>query len=272
MFARIPIAHMHGGELTLGSMDDSIRHSLTKLSHLHFVATDQYRQRVIQLGENPCSVWNVGACCVERINKLQYLSCGELSEKYNFDFSHPFFLFTYHAETLFNTTSNDIMNSMFQVIADFRDFNIIVTGTNADVGGDLIGRITHDFCSGNADRVLYRESLGQLDYLSAMRLSSLVIGNSSSGVIEAPILNIPSINIGDRQKGRFHPPSVINTPLNMTSIASAINFGLSSPFRNELSLVSHPFGNGTTSQKVVDVLSSCDLNKLLYKEFYDLKL
>ena len=270
MFARIPIAHVHGGELTEGLIDEAIRHSLTKLSHLHFVASDQYRKRVIQLGENPQYVWNSGATCVERINSLPFKDFHQLTKKYSFDFSHPFFLFTYHPETLSKHINSHSIYELLEILAAFDDFNIVITGTNADVGGVSICSVINEFCGTNCTRIFYRESLGQIDYLSAMRLSKLVIGNSSSGVIEAPILKVPSVNIGIRQQGRIHPLSVINSPFKADSIISSIRVGLSTNFREQIAAMEHPFGNGTTSQTIVDVLATCNLDQLLRKTFYDL--
>ena len=203
MVANIPIAHIHGGEITEGAIDDSVRHAITKMAHLHFVAAPEYRDRVIQMGENPAHVFEVGAIGIDNIVNMTLMSQGELEESLQFPLGEKFFLVTYHPVTVANARRSDALGNLFDALDAFPDYRVLITKSNSDAGGREINRRLDEYAALRKDRVSCYTSLGQLRYLSAMKYASAVIGNSSSGLLEAPILKTPTVNIGDRQKGRL---------------------------------------------------------------------
>jgi GDP/UDP-N,N'-diacetylbacillosamine 2-epimerase (hydrolysing) len=269
---RIPIAHIHGGEMTLGAIDEAFRHSITKMSHLHFTSTEQYRQRVIQLGENPDSVFNVGALGVENIKNLNLLSRNKLEKKLNFDLQKKYILITLHPQTMDLNGDSQLsqVKNLVDALASFEDMNLVFTKANADTGGRIINRAFEQYVSENPDRACLFASLGQLVYLSALKHAEVVVGNSSSGIIEAPTFKVPTINIGDRQKGRVQSRSVINCNSNIEAIINALKKSFSTNFKDTLLDMDNPYEKKNTAANIKHHLKSIQLNSVLKKEFQDL--
>ncbi len=268
--ARIPIAHISGGETTEGAFDECIRHSITKMSWWHFAATDQYKKRIIQLGEHPGRVYNVGGLGVDLIKNLRLLSKKELSSKLGINFLSKNLLITYHPVTLEKNSSIESMENLLEVLADLIDVNLIFTMPNADSDGRSIFSLIQSFVLNNSERAIVFKSMGHLNYLSVMQFVDGVIGNSSSGIAEAPSLKVGTVNIGDRQKGRLKAASVIDCEPNKLSIKNAINILFSKQFRVDLKSVSSPFGNGNATRKIFEVLKNNKLPEEIKKEFYNL--
>lgn len=274
LVARIPVAHLHGGEITEGAYDDSIRHCITKLSHLHFVSTEEHKKRVIQLGEEPSRVFNVGAIGIDNIINFSFLSREELKDSLDFDFGENFLLVTYHPTTLSERASDEEFSELLKALDILKekrkDIKIIFTRPNSDVSGRLISERMDRYISQNESYAKAFESLGQLKYLSAMRWSAAVVGNSSSGIIEAPSLKIPTVNIGDRQKGRTRAESIIDCPVVAEKIYLSIEKALSDEFKQNVKEIINPYGDGSTAKKIHKVLKDSDLDKIAQKRFYDL--
>ena len=269
MCARIPIAHIHGGELTEGAIDDAIRHAITKMSHLHFVAAEEYRKRVIQLGEAPTRVWNVGSLGVEAIQRLKLMSRYALSKSVGFDLSKPYFLVTYHPVTLCSPQERGGVDSLLSALQAFPEHRILITGINADANNSEIRQSIAEFSSRHVRRVHCVMSLGQQRYLSAMRYADAVIGNSSSGLIEAPVLNVPTVNIGARQRGRIRALTVIDVPENEKAIIGGIRRALSKGRTLNRREKETLFGRRRVANKIVDVLANQPLDNILTKRFVD---
>lgn len=268
MLSNIPIAHIHGGEITEGAVDDMIRHAISKMSHLHFTSTEKYRSRLIQMGEQPDTVFNVGAPGLDHLTKMDFLSAYELSNIFNFDLSTPFFLITYHPVTLSDGEPIKQLNILLATVSLFETYKLVITYPNADsFSQQLIERLL-DFDSKN-ENVLLLSSMGQQRYLSAMKLATVVIGNSSSGIIEAPSCNVPTVNIGDRQKGRLASNSVIHCGENQQEIYNAIEKAINLKKSTDLNVYSNPYGNGGASKKIVEKLLDYEKPLKLYKSFYD---
>lgn len=270
MIARIPIAHIHGGELTEGVIDEAIRHSITKMSHLHFTTTDEYRKRVIQLGEQPCSVYNVGSLGVESIKKISLMKKEDLESIINFKFANTIMV-TYHPVTLESMTSAMQFKNILDVIDAHKEITIIFTKANSDTDGRVINQMIDEYVNNNKDRCVAFASLGQLKYLSALQYCVAVLGNSSSGIIEVPSFGIPTINIGDRQLGRVHSESVIDCNCDMEQIDTALKRALSPEFRQYILDVNNPYEGERTSERIVDTIRK-QLNKGIdiKKKFYDI--
>ncbi|MFY4808192.1 UDP-N-acetylglucosamine 2-epimerase [Aliarcobacter butzleri] len=272
MIARIPIAHLHGGETTEGAFDESIRHSITKMSHLHFVATQEYKNRVIQLGENPNRVFNVGGMGIENIKRLKLLTKNKFEESINFKLNIKNILVTFHPVTLENNTSKQQFQELLNAIDKLEDTNIIFTKANSDTNGRVINSMIDEYVSKNFNKSVCFTSLGQLRYLSALQYLDAMVGNSSSGLGEAPSFRIGTINIGDRQKGRIKASSVIDCEPNEKSILEAFKKLYSKEFQEDLKTTINPYGDGCASQKIVEVIKNVDLENILKKSFYDLKV
>lgn len=273
LVARIPIAHIHGGELTGGAIDESIRHSITKMSHLHFTSTEEYKNRVIQLGEQPQTVFNVGALGIENIKKVNLLSKEELESALDFQLTPSTIMITYHPVTLEKMTSEAQFRNILDVIDKHQDFSAIFTKANSDTDGRIINKMIDNYVENNRDRCRGFVSLGQLKYLSALQFCAAVVGNSSSGIIEVPSFGIPTVNIGDRQKGRICAESVISCGNSVQEIESALNKALTSEFRNEIKNVSNPYEGGHTSDKIIEIVNrSLDRGINLKKIFFDLNM
>lgn len=265
----IPIGHVSGGETTEGAYDEGIRHSITKMSYFHFPSTDEYAKRIIQLGENPDRVHNVGAMSLDSINKLQLLEKEEFEKSIDFFIDGRTLLFTYHPVTLENKSSREQFEIILDALDKIEDIRIIFTKPNSDKGGrEIIEMIDRYVQSGKHPSVAF-SSLGQLRYLSALKHVALVVGNSSSGLVEVPHFNIPTINIGNRQRGRLMPETVIQSNLQSEELSEKIKDALSPNFKKSLKEFKNPYGNGTASQQILSVLINTDYIDLS-KKFYDL--
>jgi len=271
MISRIPIAHLHGGETTEGAFDESIRHSITKMSHLHFTATDEYKNRVIQLGEHPNRVFNVGGIGIENIKRLKLLIKEKFEKSIDFKLNKKNILVTFHPVTLEKSTASAQFQELLNAIDRLKDTNIIFTKANSDTDGRVINQMIDEYVSKNSDKAIGFISLGQLRYLSALQYVDAVVGNSSSGLAEAPSFRIGTINIGDRQKGRIMADSVINCKSNEESISNAFEKLYSDKFIETLKLSLNPYGDGRASFKIIEELKNINLENILKKSFYDIK-
>ena len=271
MIARIPIAHIHGGEKTEGAFDESIRHSITKMSHLHFTAIEEYKNRVIQLGEHPSRVFNVGGMGIENIKRLKLLSKDEFEKSIEFKLNIKNILVTFHPVTLENSTAKEQFQQLLDAIDKLEDTNIIFTKANSDTDGRVINQMIDEYVTKNSHKSIVFTSLGQLRYLSALQYVDAVVGNSSSGLAEAPSFKIGTINIGDRQKGRIKASSVIDCEPNKDSILNSFEKLYSKEFQETLKTTINPYGNGCASKKIVEILKNVDLENILKKSFYDLR-
>ncbi len=271
MFSRVPVAHLHGGEATFGVIDESIRHSITKMSHLHFTSTEVYRHRVIQLGENPKRVFNVGALGAENIsNSIELLSRNDLVEIIGFSPTQPFILVTFHPVTLEDATAEKEFSELLLALAKFPEIKIIFTKANADTGGRSINRLIDQYVSEHPECCQSFISMGRRNYLSAMRYCRAVVGNSSSGIIEAPSFHIPTVNIGDRQQGRLQAESVINCKPVAEDIYQALNFAFAPDFQTRVLTVINPYEKADTTKRIIKVIRETDLSHIIKKEFYDI--
>ena len=269
MIARIPIAHLHGGETTEGAFDEAIRHSITKMSHLHFTAAEEYKRRVVQLGEDPARVFNVGGLGIDNIRKLKLMSREEFEDSINFKLSSKNLLVTFHPVTLEHATAGDQFQNLLNALDELEDTKFIFTKPNADTEGRLIIKMIDDYVFENSHNAVAFTSLGQLRYLSALKFVDACIGNSSSGLAEAPTFKIGTINMGDRQRGRLMADSVIDCEPEKESILSAIRKLYSKEFQNKLKDVKNLYGAGGAAKKIKKTLKEVDLSDILKKEFYD---
>lgn len=271
MNARIPIIHIHGGELTEGLIDDAIRHSISKMSLIHFTSTEKYRKRVIQLGESPDRVFNVGALGVENALNVKTLSESELSKSIGFELGSSYVVGTFHPVTLEHMTAAKQIEELLLAISNYPEINFLFTKANSDMNGRVINQMLLDYSKRN-NHLFLLDSLGFVRYLSAVKYSKFVIGNSSSGLIEVPSFHIPTVNIGDRQKGRIYGDTVINCLPDKISIKKAIDKALDREFVSSLKNTVNPYGKGNTSDRIASILreiySSDSLS--LKKNFYDL--
>ena len=271
MIARIPIAHLHGGETTEGAFDEAIRHSITKMSHLHFVATEEYRKRVIQLGEQPNRVFNVGGMGIENIHRLPLLSKEEFEQSIDFRLAEKNLLVTFHSVTLESSTAKEQFAELLNALNELENTHIIFTKANSDTDGRIINQMIDEYVAVNSYKSVGFTSLGQLRYLSALQYVDAVVGNSSSGLAEAPSFKIATINMGDRQAGRIKADSVIDCEPYKNSIQKAFEKLYSSEFQTLLKTVKNPYGEGCASKEIIKILLNTKLNNLLKKKFYDLK-
>jgi len=271
MIARIPIAHLHDGEATEGVIDEPIRHSITKMSHLHFVAAKEYRRRVIQLGEQPERVFNVGGLGIDNILDLKLLTRDLLEAALDFKLASRNLLITFHPVTLEQSTSAKQMDELLAALAELEDTGLIFTMPNADTEGRVLFRQIEDFCGLHPNARAYT-SLGQLRYLSCIQQVDGVVGNSSSGLAEVPSFKKGTINIGDRQRGRLRANSVIDCDPGRKSIAAALSHLFSDEFKRQLPATKNPYGDGGASQSIVKILEKHPLDNFLKKRFYDLPL
>lgn len=271
MISRIPIAHCHGGEATEGLIDEAIRHSITKMSQIHFVSTEEYKNRVIQLGENPTNVYNVGALGIENINKFNLLTRTEFEESIGFKLNKINFLVTFHPVTLDDFSAEVQFNQLLMALDQYEDTTIIFTKPNSDTDGRIIIQLIDEYIKNNYKKAVAFSSLGQLRYLSAIQFMDVVIGNSSSGLIEVPSFKKATINIGDRQQGRVKGASIIDCETNKEDIEKAIDIALSKEFQEELKFSNNPYGDKNSSIKIVEVLKSIELNGIVKKQFYNIK-
>ena len=269
LLARIPIAHIHGGESTEGAIDEAIRHSITKMSHIHFVASRTYKNRVIQLGENPNTVYNVGGLGIDNFIKLNLLDKSSLEKAIEFKLKNKNLLITFHPVTLENNTSKNQMNELLHSLSELKDTGLIFTMPNADTDSRVLFKMIQDFVRKNKNAIVF-SSLGQLRYLSCIKYVDAVIGNSSSGLIEVPYLKKPTINIGDRQKGRLKADTIIDCNPERLSINNAIKKAFSNDFKSKIKESINPYGNGGGSEKIVKIIEGYNLNDILKKNFYNI--
>jgi len=271
LVARIPVAHLHGGEATEGLIDEAFRHSITKMSHLHFVAAEEYRQRVIQLGEQPHQVFLVGGLGLDSINRMKLLDRNELETALNFKLGPKNLLITFHPVTLEIATAAEQMNELLASLAELQDTHLIFTMPNADTDGRVLIDMVEKFAAHHSHSCAFT-SLGQLRYLSAIAQVDGVVGNSSSGLAEVPSFKKGTINIGDRQRGRLLAKSIISCKPERSEITAAIKRLYTQEFQELLLSVVNPYGEGGASKKIIEVIRSVDLGGLLKKAFYDISV
>ncbi|WP_053956733.1 UDP-N-acetylglucosamine 2-epimerase [Inediibacterium massiliense] len=271
--AKIPVAHLYGGETTQGAFDEGFRHSITKMSYLHFTSTKEYRKRVIQLGEHPDRVFTVGAMGIENIKKLKLFSKEELEKTIGFKFGKRTALVTFHSTTLDESYNFHHMKNLLDALDEIENLKIIFTGSNSDTDGRMMNQLIQKYASENSHKAIYFINMGYLRYLSAMKYSDVVVGNSSSGLVEAPYFSVPTVNIGDRQRGRIQGCSIINCNPSKNCIITSILKALSSNFRKELINKDNPYGDGNVSEKVMNILKDyLKMEIQIKKSFYDIKI
>ena len=270
MNKRVPIAHLHGGETTQGAIDEAFRHAITKLSYLHFTSTEEYRRRVIQLGEDPDRVFNVGALGVENILREPLVTRSELEDALDFPLDRPYAVVTFHPVTLEENSSERQFRALLDACGSCEDMKFIFTKANADAHGRVINQMIDEFVQARKNAIAV-SSLGVKLYLSALKYSAMVVGKSSSGIIEAPSFGIPTVNIGDRQRGRVQASSVINCEPIKEDILRAIRIAMSEEFRTVARKTVNPYGDGHTSERIVRVLKQYMLKEKLdlKKRFFD---
>lgn len=271
MICNIKIAHLHGGEITEGAIDDSIRHCITKMSHIHFTSTEEYKKRVIQLGEQPESVFNVGAIGTENIKKLKLLNKQELEKRINFEIKNNTIILTFHPVTLENQSSKEQFQNILDAIDNIDGINVIFTKANADTDGRIINHMIDEYVSKNNNTIAF-DTMGQLNYFSALQFVDAVVGNSSSGIIEVPTFKIPTVNIGDRQKGRICSHSVINCDYKKDNIEMAIKKALSKDFKEQIKKYNNPYEKDNTCENIIYYIKQfLENNNVNIKKFYDIK-
>lgn len=270
MISNIPIAHIHGGESTEGLIDEAVRHSITKMSHLHFVTAEPHRKRVIQLGEDPKRVFNYGAPGLDFVKRSKLFTKTELEKEIDFSLGDLSVLITYHPVTLTKEESIVGMRNILKAIKQIPNLRILFTKSNADHEGRVINKLIDQYVSQNSNAIAF-VSMGQKKYLSALKNVNLVLGNSSSGIIEAPFLKTATINIGDRQRGRLKADSIIDCSNNAEQILKSIKKALSKEFQKKVLVVESLYGKGNASSKIKEKIKTFPLEDILMKKFYVLK-
>lgn len=268
LLCQLPIAHLHGGEITQGAYDEAFRHAISKMSHLHFVATETYRQRVIQLGEQPDSVHNVGAIGLDYLEKETFLERDELETSLNFSFGKQSALVTFHPVTLEQGSAAEQFNQLLAALDQFDKLQIIFTKANADTEGRTINRIIDQYVATHPHKTIALTSMGHLRYLSSMRIVDIVVGNSSSGILEAPSFGVPTVNIGNRQTGRIKAASIIDCEPEQTAIISACHKALSNQFKSMALKVDNPYRQKGTASRIKKIIKHMNTINL-QKSFYD---
>jgi len=269
MIASIPVAHIHGGETTEGAYDEFIRHAITKMSHLHFASTEAYRNRIIQLGENPTKVFNVGAIGIDSIRRLELLDKKSFEASISKKLDKKAVLVTFHPVTLEDASSEKQFQALLQALDILKDTTLIFTKPNSDKGGHIISKMIDDYVTQKPAKAISFHSLGQLRYLSALQYVDFVIGNSSSGILEVPYFKIPTINIGDRQKGRIMPSSVINCTPEYEHINRAITLAGTNQFLSKIQQQQNLYGEGNATHQIIKQIKKFDFTQKK-KSFYDL--
>ena len=264
----VPIMHLHGGEITEGAYDDSIRHAITKFSHIHGVSSESSRQRVIQLGEDPMRVFTIGALGIEHIHKGKLTSLSKVEKYIDFSLGKKYFLLAYHPATYSNEKAESTINNILSIVNEFPEFKLIITLANADDGGRSINAIMRKFEEKYPTRIKVISSLSSKMYLTLLKFASCIIGNSSSGIIEAPSLKTLTINVGDRQKGRDAASSVLHCGTKKTEIYSAIRETLLRKENNDLPDFINPYDQGISSDKILKIIKETNFNR--FKKFYDI--
>ncbi len=271
MTAKIPIAHIHGGESTVGAMDEAMRHAITKMSHFHFTAAEVYRRRVIQLGEMPERVLNYGAPGLDNLNRTDLLDKDAFEKAIGFHLGDLSFLITYHPVTLSPESPAQALSELLKAIDQFSNAKVIFTKANADTSGRIINQRIDEYVGMNPLRAKVFTSMGRMLYLSAVKHVDIVIGNSSSGLLEVPVFKKPTVNMGDRQQGRLRADSVIDCMENEREIVEAIKKGLSDDFKSILGKTVSPYGHGNASLKIKEYLKNVSLQNVLMKQFHDIR-
>lgn len=266
----IPIIHLHGGEITEGAYDDAIRHAISKLSAIHFTSTEEYRQRLIQMGEQPTHVHNVGAIGLDNIIDLSLMSREELENSLGIVFKKSNYQITFHPETLSDISSEEQFDILLEAIRQQKDSYFIFTKANADTNGRVINQMIDKFVAENNTISSAYSSLGSLRFLSTVKMCDAIVGNSSSGIIEAPSLGTATINIGDRQRGRTQANSVVNCNVDLEEILEAFKKITDSTFKKSLKRIQNPYGQGGTSDKIMQALSQADFKDLKIKKFHNI--
>lgn len=269
VIARIPIAHLCGGESCETLIDEPIRHALTKMSQLHFVTAEPYRQRVIQMGESPERVFNFGTSGLDHLTRSALLDKETLENEIDFKFDSLTFLITYHNVTLKSESPERALKEIFKALGSFPQAKIIFTRPNSDTGGRIINELIDSYAATNSSRVKVYANLGTINYLSVMKYADVIIGNSSSGLVETPFFKKPTINIGDRQKGRLKATSVINCNADALQVSDGIMMALSSEFQAQLLNTRSPYGMGNVSNRIKNVIKDISLDNIVLKTFYD---
>lgn len=270
MNAGIPVAHLHGGELTEGAIDDMVRHSITKMSHLHFVAAEEYKQRVIQLGEDPKTVFNVGALGIDAAQHVELLPEADLIRELNLNPQRKRLLITFHPVTIEeHTTSEDQLSTLLQVLLNYPEVDLVFTYPNADFGGRKLKILIDNFVSNNSNAQAV-SSLGQLKYFTLLSIANGVIGNSSSGLLEAPYFRVGTVNIGERQQGRLSGSSVINCRPTFADISNSIDKLFSADFEAALERLVNPYKKFNASNEIISIISSFPLKNIRKKKFYNI--
>lgn len=264
----IPLAHIHGGEITTGSRDDMYRHAITKLASLHFVATPEFQKRVIRMGEDPEKVFVVGGLGVDSISRLKTLTRTEIGSNLGVLIESSYALVTYHPDSVNPEKSLDQLRMVIKSTESFPGLQFLITGANADIYGTEINQFVREI-SGKNRNLFFFDSVGQQNYLSLLSGAKFVLGNSSSGLLEAPSFKVPTVNVGKRQDGRPRAKSIIDVNPNSEEISEAIRMALSPEFRNSIRDNDNPYGSPGASQKIVDLLSQIELSSLFPKEFQD---
>lgn len=263
---RIPIAHLHGGEITEGAFDDAIRHAITKMSHLHFTSTEEYRKRVIQLGEQPERVFYVGALGVENILKTDFMTKEEIEQSLNFKLTDKCFLCTYHPVTLSSMSSEAQILNLLEALDEYKEYHVVFTYSNSDTNSQIIIKRIHEYVDKNAERCMFIPSLGQRRYFSVLKYVKTVIGNSSSGIIEVPSFGIPTLDIGDRQKGRLAADSVIHCGYSTEEIKE----GLEKVVTYKANKIDNPYYKEGTCDVILKVIKTYPLENIIQKHFFDI--
>lgn len=269
MILQIPVIHLHGGEITEGAYDDAIRHAITKLSYLHGTSTEEYRDRVIQLGEAPERVKNVGAIGLDHLSRATFMNIVELEESLSFAIQKPYFVVTYHPVTLGDEAPEKSFQALLDALDSYPEHQVILTYPNADDGGRRIIPMLETYAASNPDRVLAIPSLGQVRYLSAIKNATAVIGNSSSGIIEVPSFDVPTVNIGVRQKGRLAAKSVLDAEPTKSSICDAIDSAIIKDYKVVGETIINPYGQGNASEQLIQMIKDMKFNPC--KQFFDIK-
>ena len=270
MIYRIPIAHIHGGEITEALYDDCIRHAISKMSHLHFTTTEEYRCRVIQMGEEPNRVFNVGSLGIENSKMIPLMGKDELEDSLGFELGDKCVMVTYHPVTLENNTADEQSKNLLEALDTLKDYKIIFTMPNSDTNGRIIKYNIEQYVASRKERCTAYISLGVRRYLSALQYVDAVIGNSSSGIIEVPSFHIPTLNIGSRQDGRLAAESVYNCRTTKEAISAGLSYVLSQDFREQVAKAKNPYEKEGTAQAIFDIISTYPLEGIIQKKFYDL--
>lgn len=266
---RVPIAHIHGGEVTEGAFDDAIRHSVTKMSSLHFTSCEEYRHRVIQMGEQPSRVFDVGSLGVENIKAVPLMTKDELEASLDFKIDTQTILVTYHPVTLGGNPAKDI-REFLDALDQFKELKVIFTMPNSDTGRDAIALAVENYVKNHSNRAKAYTSLGLKRYLSTLQFVKAAVGNSSSGIIEVPSFGIPTLNIGDRQKGRLASKSVVNCGTSKNEVIAGLKLCLSEEMQKAAKTYENPYAKPDTANLIYQELKNVELAGLNLKTFYDL--